>query len=181
MPIDTRPLAIVWLKRDLRLRDHQALSTALAHHKFTLLLYIAEPSLRQEAHSSARHFNFIKQSIADLNQQLMALNTRVLAVKAEVIPTFEALQKRFAVEAIYTHMETGIDVTFRRDKNVMKWCQKNNILFREFRQQGVFRALQHRKGWIQQWTALMNQPQSPFPSKKGLVVGKRCPYAYSAI
>ena len=41
------PLALVWLKRDLRLRDHDALTAALAENKYVLLLYIAEPSLWQ--------------------------------------------------------------------------------------------------------------------------------------
>lgn len=172
MPIDLCPLAIVWLKRDLRLKDHEALTTALANHKFTLLLYIAEPSLRQEAHSSERHLNFIKQSIVDLNRQLKTFNTEVLAVEEEVIPTLEELQKRFKIEAIYTHMETGIDLTFKRDKNVLKWSQKNNVTFCEFRQQVVFRSLQHRKGWIQQWATLMNHPQFPFPTKKGWLLQK---------
>ena len=33
MPINSIPTAIVWLKRDLRLRDHAAISLAQKKHK----------------------------------------------------------------------------------------------------------------------------------------------------
>jgi deoxyribodipyrimidine photo-lyase len=36
----------------------------------TLLLYVFEKSLENDTHYSARHWNFIKQSIVDLNKQL---------------------------------------------------------------------------------------------------------------
>ena len=100
MPINTIPLAIVWLKRDLRLRDHAALSLAKKNHKHVLLLYIAEPSLRSEAHSSERHFDFIKQSLVDLNQQLKALNTTVLSVVGEAIDILNQLKQLLTIEGI---------------------------------------------------------------------------------
>ena len=59
------------------------LHLAQKNHKQVLLLYVAEPSLRKEAHSSDRHFDFIKQSIVDLNQQLKAFNSAVLTVVGE--------------------------------------------------------------------------------------------------
>ncbi len=42
MPIDPTPTALVWLKRDLRLHDHDALYAALKNHKKCLLLYVFE-------------------------------------------------------------------------------------------------------------------------------------------
>jgi len=80
------PLGVVWLKRDLRLRDHQALANALKNHKQVLLLYIAENSLVEEPHFSMRHLDFIKQSLVDLNKQLEVFNTRIFALEGEVIP-----------------------------------------------------------------------------------------------
>ena len=163
------PLAVVWLKRDLRLRDHAALTSALNHHKYTLLLYIAEPSLRHEAHSSDRHFDFIKQSLADLNKQLMKHNSSVLAVEGEVIEIFDQLTQLFTIEGVYTHMETGIGLTYQRDSAFKQWSTAAQIPWREYRQLGVVRALRNRKGWIKQWTALMNEPILPYPAKKGFL------------
>ena len=54
-------MKVVWLKRDLRLHDHEALFRSIATKEKVLLLYILEPSLQQDIHYSARHFNFIKE------------------------------------------------------------------------------------------------------------------------
>jgi len=46
---------------------------------------------------------------------------------------------------------------------------KKTLPWNEFRQQGVFRGLKHRKKWLQHWTALMNEPLYPFPSEKKFI------------
>ena len=55
MPTKFLPIAIVWLKRDLRLQDHQALSEALLNHKAVLLLYVAENTLIEENQIGRAH------------------------------------------------------------------------------------------------------------------------------
>ena len=162
-------IAVVWLKRDFRLRDHGALHQAISSHQQLVLLYVCENSLRKEPHSSERHFDFIKQSISDLNRQLIPFNTKVLALKGEVIPVLDKLHRKINVAGLYSHLETGIDLTFKRDKNVQKWCTENNIPWKEERQQGVFRGMQNRKEWIQQWSAFMNMQQFPFPQKNAFL------------
>lgn len=163
------PIGVVWLKRDLRLRDHQALANALKNHKQVLLLYIVENSLVEEPHFSIRHLDFIKQSLVDLNKQLEVFNTRILALEGEVIPLLEQLNHHFKIEALYSHFETGIGLTFTRDLEVKKWCDKKTLPWNEFRQQGVFRGLKNRKKWLQHWTALMNEPLFSFPSEKKFI------------
>ena len=78
-------LSVVWLKRDLRLADHEALYHALSSKKPCLILYVFEEILLNDFHYSSRHFNFIKQSLIDINNQLAILNTQVLCVKGSVI------------------------------------------------------------------------------------------------
>ena len=167
MTFNRSPLAIVWLKRDLRLHDHEALTAAQQENKHILLLYIAEPSVWSDEHVSERHLNFIKASLNDLKQQLSHFNTSLLAVQGEVIDVFEKLQSLYHIKGIYSHIETGLGITFLRDQNVANWCKAQKIDWKEYRQQGVFRGLRNRKQWIKQWTAFMNQPQAPKPQKNG--------------
>lgn len=167
MTFNRSPLAIVWLKRDLRLHDHEALTAAQQENKHILLLYIAEPSVWADEHVSERHLNFIKASLNDLKQQLSHFNTSLLAVQGEVIDVFEKLQSLYHIKGIYSHIETGLGITFLRDQNVANWCKAQKIDWKEYRQQGVFRGLRNRKQWIKQWTAFMNQPQAPKPKKNG--------------
>jgi deoxyribodipyrimidine photo-lyase len=66
--------AVVWFKRDLRLTDHAPLAHAVSGGQPLLLLYIVEPLLLHDPHYHARHWQFVSQAIADINQQLAALN-----------------------------------------------------------------------------------------------------------
>lgn len=161
------PLALVWLKRDLRLHDHEALTFALKENKQVVLLYILEPSLLEDEHLSERHLDFIKASINDLQEQLKHFNTSLLAVRGEVVDVFNKLNTFFSIKGLYSHVETGIGRTYLRDQKVSRWCKENDILWKEFRQQGVFRGLQNRKKWIHLWTQFMNEAQAPYPTKKG--------------
>ena len=69
---------LVWLKRDLRLRDHEALFNASESGMPVLLIYIIEPILVEDPHYDIRHWRFICQSLQDMNQQLSQLNSQLL-------------------------------------------------------------------------------------------------------
>ena len=59
------PISIVWLKRDLRLDDHEAICSALNSNNKVLLLYVAENTMKKHSHFSERHLNFIRESFPD--------------------------------------------------------------------------------------------------------------------
>ena len=163
------PVGIVWLKRDLRLQDQEAISHAVLNHKAVLLLYVAENALIQENHFSSRHLNFIKESLRDMNNKLQSFNTEVLIVEGEVISVLEQLKNSLDIKALYSHYETGIAWTYKRDLKVKKWCEKQQLKWTEFRQQGVFRGLQNRKNWVHRWDTFMQQALFPFPTQKNFL------------
>lgn len=162
MPFNSPPLAVVWLKRDLRLQDHEPLYKALQSQKKVLLLYVFEEFLLEDSHTSERHWNFIKESLADLNSQLAPLQTAVLAVQGKLIKVLEQLHQHYSIAHIFSHQETGILMTYKRDLAVQKWCAQRNIPWEESLQQGVFRGLRHRRKWLELWGELMNSPLLPF-------------------
>ena len=71
-------IAVVWLKRDLRLDDNESIYRALESGQRVLLLYVFENLLLNDMHYSERHFNFIKESLRDINTQLKPYGTKVL-------------------------------------------------------------------------------------------------------
>ena len=70
MNTNKETMDVVWLKRDLRLDDNEAISNALASENRVLFVYIFEDSLKKDRHYAARHWNFIKQSIENINDRL---------------------------------------------------------------------------------------------------------------
>lgn len=152
MSIDKPHINIVWLKRDLRLEDNEAIANALNSGKRTLLLYAFEILLLEDNHYSERHWNFIKESIKDLNKRLKPYNSKVFTIEADIISAINQLMERYTIRDIYSHQETGILITYNRDKLFKRFCKNNLITWHENINNGVQRGLQDRE----QWTTLCN-------------------------
>ena len=67
---------VVWFKRDLRLHDHAPLAHAAAHGP-VLCLYVSEPSLWAQPDSALQHYQFLRESLRDLAQQLRSCGARL--------------------------------------------------------------------------------------------------------
>jgi deoxyribodipyrimidine photo-lyase len=130
-------MQIVWFKKDLRLDDHAPLAKALEQKERVLLLYIFEPSLKNEGHYSERHFNFIKQSLEDIQNELLQFHTQVLVVEDEVIPVFQKIHELCSITSIYSYQESGLHITYNRDKEVKTFCDTHGIIWDESVQNGL--------------------------------------------
>ena len=84
-----KEIQVVWLKRNLRLEDNEPIARAIETGYPIILLYLIEPSLVGDDHYSERHWNFVKESLKDMNERLEAYATSVLVVKEEVVAFFE--------------------------------------------------------------------------------------------
>ena len=74
MSQDVPPLC-VWLKRDLRVVDHTALSTAIemAQGGDVFCVFVYEPEIFCQAEIHARHLTFLRECLLDLEQSLQQL------------------------------------------------------------------------------------------------------------
>ena len=157
---------VVLFKRDLRLQDNEAIHNALKSGRRTLFLYVFEDILLNDPHYSERHWNFIKESLVDLNNSLEKYNSEVLIVQSNVNRALQIIQETYKVTHLYSHQETGIKVTYDRDKMLKRFLVNNRISWIENINNGVFRGLQDRKDWIEKWEYFMNQPLLTFNPKK---------------
>ena len=151
-------MVLVWFKRDLRLLDHDPLVKAIQSRQKILLLYSFEPLWLNDSHYSTKHFDFIKQSLEDLQRQLAGYDTKILVVQEDIIPLFKKLQQLEPISSIYSYQETGMQMTYDRDKGVSRWCAEHHINWDESIQNGVLRGLRNRKGWQNSWVDHVNQP-----------------------
>ena len=163
-------LQIVWLKRDLRLEDNEAIFNALTTGDRTLFLYAFETILLEDNHYSERHWNFIRESIKDLNDCLKPFKSKVLAVEADIISIINQLMSQYTIRNIYSHQETGILVTYNRDKSFKRFCKNNLITWHENIHNGVQRGLKNRELWTQQCNAYFEvEPLIFSPSENQLL------------
>ena len=145
MPAQT--INLIWLKRDLRLRDHLPLATAAEDGLPVFLFYCFEPSLEQHPDYDLRHWRFVWESLQDLQRQLESHSVRLLIFHAEVLDVLERLAVDYEIANVYSHLEVGLQLTFDRDKAVKRWCREQGADFQEFGQDAVIRGQKHRTGW----------------------------------
>lgn len=166
MNTDKPLLQIVWLKRDLRLEDNEAINNALNTNESVLLLYVFEELLLNDTHYSERHWNFIKQSLLDLNRQLKVYNSKVLAVNSNIIPTINQLLSTYKIKNIFSHQETGILTTYNRDKTFQRFCKNNFINWVENINNGVQRGLKNKEQWVENCNAFFEVEPLIFQPKQ---------------
>ncbi len=152
------PTNIVWLKRDLRTQDHAPFEAAekagLDYH----VLYVFEPSVLKHSDSSLRHQQFVYHSILALNKSLKQYNRQVLICYGEAIEVFQFFIEKLNVQTVFSHQETGIDLTWKRDQKMHDLFTKEGILWKEYQRDGIVRGITNRNGWDKNWFVTMAQP-----------------------
>ncbi|XCF04926.1 deoxyribodipyrimidine photo-lyase [Tamlana crocina] len=164
--MNTKPeIHLVWLKRDLRLQDNEAICNALNSGGNLLLLYCFEPLLLNDPHYSQRHWDFIKQSLTDLNHSLKPYHSKVLVVQSDIIAAINQILSAYKINNVYSHQETGILATFNRDKSFKRFCKNNFINWHENINNGVQRGLKDRKKWLELCDIFYDMEPLPFAPK----------------
>jgi deoxyribodipyrimidine photo-lyase len=148
---------IVWFKRDLRLHDHAALIHAYQAGP-VLCLYVVEPSVWAEPDEANQHYQFLLESLLELDNELQRHGGRLHVVSGEVPAVLNRLFALSPFTNLYSHEETGNGITFRRDQAVARWCREHGVAWREFAQFGVVRRLKSRNGWRAKWEAHVSAP-----------------------
>ena len=147
---------IYWFKRDLRLEDNEPLHEASKQSEKLLLIYFLEDKLISDPHYSNFHWNFVKQSIEDINLSLGKKS--ILFLNCDPIEGFKKISQKYKIKSIYSHMETGIELTYLRDIDVKKYCDSNSIHWFEYEKNYVKRGLKNRKSWIKGWNEYVKSP-----------------------
>ena len=141
---------ILWFKKDLRIQDNEALFEASKNFKL-LPIYIIENDLWSQNSYSDRQWQFCKESLIDLNQDLKKLGQELIIRTGDVIETFEEISKSFKIMGIYSHQETGDYYTYKRDQKIRNWSIRHNIPWKEYLQFAVFRGKTNRDYWANNW------------------------------
>jgi len=162
---------LVWFKRDLRIRDHAALTAAAAHGP-VFCLYVDEPELLNAPDHSAMHLAFVNECLHDLERALAGLGVTLHRRTGDLPAVFAQLQLDLAalpeparITTIWAHEETTGWTAYQRDRAVRRWCRAEGIVLHELPQTGVVRCLAPRDGWAAAWEARMATAPLPAPRR----------------
>lgn len=151
-------IAVVWLKRDLRLADHAPLMAAAASKKPLLLVYCFEPMLMDDPHYRARHWQFVADSLQDIQSRIPKGALFVANQDAQTV--LGMLYEKYGVSDIYSYQEVGLQNTFDRDKLIAACCKNAGIRWHETPYGAVIRGLKNRKTWDEYWQKVMRAEQA---------------------
>ncbi|REG79581.1 cryptochrome/deoxyribodipyrimidine photo-lyase family protein [Algoriphagus antarcticus] len=149
---------LVWIKRDLRTQDHEPLQEAERAGLPYLIIYLFEPSLICHPDTSERHLQFIYQSILEMNSALEKYNRKVDIFHSEFESALSFISQEFEVRQIFSYQESGVEITWNRDKNIKRLLNKTGIEWREFQRDGILRGIRNRDGWDKSWYVKMSEP-----------------------
>ncbi len=167
---------LVWFKRDLRTQDHQALAAALESGP-TAGLFVFEDEWLQSEDFAPCHLQFVLECLTELRASLARIGVPLLVRHGSIIGVLDALHREHAIHTLYSHQETGLDWSFRRDQSVQVWCRHYSISWQEFKQFGVVRRLKDRKTWPEKRSLIIDRQlirvsgqstlKSPWPELSG--------------
>ena len=156
-------LDVVWFKRDLRIEDHLPLWRA-AESGSVFCVFVLEDIYLNHPTTSPQHVSFLLETLGQLQAHLRALGGELHVLRGDVVEVFEHLHQTRGITRLWSHQETGLDSTYKRDLAVGKWARERDISWTEVRQHGVFRGLRDRDGWAALWHKEMAQPLVPVPA-----------------
>lgn len=163
MSVHENGIHVVWFKRDLRVHDHAPLCHA-ARSGPVVCLYVYEPEWFAAPQFDPQHLRAVNDSLADLEVALVRLGGKLCLRMGSVVSVLDELHSEFGVAGLWSHEETGLDWSYRRDKQVAAWARRCGVSWREFRQHGVFRPHPTRDGWSRRWEMHMRQAPYPVPA-----------------
>jgi len=159
----TGPAAVVWFKRDLRVRDHAPLAEAVYFERAVGLVVI-EPEWLASPECDPRHVSFLLRCVGELQRDLARLGLPLRVRIGSAIEVLESLRREFGFTHLLSHEETGPGWSYARDLAVGRWCRASGVRWQEWQQTGVVRRLRSRAGWAAQWAQRMNASEAPAAS-----------------
>ena len=169
--------ALVWFKKDLRMRDHAPLVAACGHPQVTAL-YLFEPGWLNSPECDPQHLAFALNSLAPLREALWARGLPLRVQVDDAVAALERLWQDLRFTHLLSHEETGPAWSYTRDLAVAAWCRQRGVCWEEFAQTGVVRRLRDRHGWAGRWAQQMDHPEAPsaqgtWQAAPGVVPGTR--------
>ena len=153
-----KEINIVWLKRDLRLQDHLPLNIAEQSKLPYVIIYIFDSHCLKHPDTALRHLQFIYYSLKSMNESLQKYKRTVHTFYGNSLDIFNYIQTQFHIKNIFSYQESGVQITWDRDKKINAFCKQQNINWNEFQRDGIIRGLRHRKNWRKYWYTVMKGP-----------------------
>ena len=142
---------IVWFKKDLRTLDNKSLEFVSNSGNPTLFIYIFEPSVIDSPDCDPRHLRFIFESLLDIQKKLRKFSLDLNFINCEALKFFQEISNKYKIKNVLSYEEIGNNLTYKRDKSILKFFQSRSINWIQNKTNGIIRGLRSRKNWKKKW------------------------------
>lgn len=164
------PIALCWLRRDLRLEDNHALSKALEEHENVLPLFIFDREILDTlSHKKDARVSFIYTQLSRLQKQLSEMGSTLLVVVGKPLEVLKALTQNYQISAVYANEDYEPYAT-KREHAVKKLLDTQKIPFHLYKDQVIFapdEILKKDKTPYTVYTPYMKQWKKQYTSSMG--------------
>jgi deoxyribodipyrimidine photo-lyase len=167
---------VIWLKKDLRLRDHASFAIAEQQEDPYLVIHIIEPDQIDMPDVSLRHLQFIYHSLNGLDKELRSKGNYVTRFYAQRLEVFNYLIQHFKIKTVYSYQESGCERTWQRDKSIAAFFKKKEINWEEQARDGIRRGIKNRKGWDKYWYTVMSKEIPVYDIRRSVLVEPNHPF-----
>ncbi len=129
-------LALVWLRRDLRLDDNAAIYHAFRSGSVVVPVFVFDKKILDPLPRADRRVEFIHGSVAQLKGELHALGVDLLVRHGVAADEIVGLARALEVEAVYCNHDYEPEA-IKRDEGVAAELQKAGIRFLTFKDQVI--------------------------------------------
>ncbi|MBK9040073.1 MAG: deoxyribodipyrimidine photo-lyase [Bdellovibrionales bacterium] len=131
-------LSIVWLRRDLRLEDHEALTRACSESNRIVVVFVFDTHILGKLKSkSDPRVSFIYESIREIDNQLKKLGSRLIVRTGDPVIEIPKIAKKMKANAVFFN-EDYEPYAKRRDNAVLRSLKRENIKGLSFKDHVIF-------------------------------------------
>ena len=113
-------------------------------------------------------------------EKILAKQNKQLSIAyGEADQIFSEIINRYEITNVFSHEETGLKLTYERDKKLKNFFNAKKIEWLEYQTNAVIRGLSNRKTWEKQWDKVMREEIKPINLAEANIVFH--PFPNSAI
>ncbi|ERN40440.1 deoxyribodipyrimidine photolyase [Rubidibacter lacunae KORDI 51-2] len=161
------PIHVVWFRRDLRLRDNEAIARAAIGDVPVLPCFVVDPWFYEQPEISAHRVRFLFESLADLDTNLRERGNQLYIFSGTSVAVLQKLTQQLQAQGYRPAL------FFNRDVQVPYGVDRDRAIARLYREQklpihlGLNYFLQpdgdRRSEWRDRYYSYLRQPQHPTP------------------
>jgi deoxyribodipyrimidine photo-lyase len=126
-----------WFRRDLRLEDNTALFHALQSDSPVIPLFIFDEEILESLPKNDPRVSFIYDSLQNINNQLLEINSSVLIKKGTTLDIWKSLSTEFDIQEVFFNKDYE-PFAIKRDLAISSLLQENNIKVCTYKDHVIF-------------------------------------------